>query len=136
MPMISFDYIRFRKYFNLWAFEKDVICQKFVERQVTLVEIDEKFTFYSSIVETLDQMRKYHDVRCVRINLSPLLESIKQHAKQWCTILGEELLQHVIDNMRTMRNEIKVSSQIPAHGISPTASSICFCYCFCFSNLL
>jgi len=102
--MPTFDLIRFRKYFNLWAYEKDVICQKFVERQVTLVEIDEKFTFYSTIVTTLQQMRKFHTVRCVRINLSPLLESIIQHAKEWCKILGEELLRHVNDNMRTMRN--------------------------------
>ncbi|KAL7729890.1 hypothetical protein ACLKA6_014739 [Drosophila palustris] len=102
--------VQFRKYFNLWAYEKDVICQKFVERQVTLVEIDEKFTFYSTIVTTLKQMRKYHTVRCVRINLSPLLESIIQHAKEWCTILGEELLRYVNENMRSMRNEIKTLS--------------------------
>ncbi|XP_064550918.1 dynein axonemal heavy chain 10 [Drosophila montana] len=101
---------QFRKYFNLWAFEKDMICQKFVERQVTLVEIDEKFTFYSTIVETLQQMRQHHDVRCVRINLSPLLESIVQHAKDWCSTLGEVLLQHVNDNMRSMRSEIKLLS--------------------------
>lgn len=111
--MPPFGIVRFRKYFNLWAFEKEMICQKFVERQVTLVEIDEKFTFYSTIVETLQQMRQHHDVRCVRINLSPLLESIKQHAKDWCTTLGEVLLQHVNDNMRNMRNEIKVGSHKP-----------------------
>ncbi|KAH8417458.1 hypothetical protein KR222_000260 [Zaprionus bogoriensis] len=99
--------VQFRKYFNLWAFEKDTICQKFVESQVTLVEIDEKFTFYSTIVTNLEQMRKHHTVRCVRINLGPLLESIKQHAKEWCTALGEELLRHVNENMRIMRNEIK-----------------------------
>lgn len=126
MLMIAIGCLRFRKYFNLWAFEKDIICQKFVERQVTLVEIDEKFTFYSTIVETLDQMRQYHDVRCVRINLRPLLESIKQHAQEWCTILGEELLQHVIDNMRAMRNEIKVSRGIP-HGINLPTNSNHFC---------
>ncbi|KAH8358423.1 hypothetical protein KR093_000053 [Drosophila rubida] len=101
---------QFRKYFNLWAYEKDVICQKFVERQVTLVEIDEKFTFYSSIVTTLEQMQQYHTVRCVRINLKPLLASIMHHAKEWCTILGEELLRYVNDNMRAMRNEIKTLS--------------------------
>lgn len=54
-------------------------------------------------------MRKYQDIKCVRINLQPLLDSISVHAKEWCTILGEELLRHVNDNMRAMRNEIKVS---------------------------
>ncbi|KAH8295402.1 hypothetical protein KR018_010894 [Drosophila ironensis] len=98
---------QFRKYFNLWAFEKNFICQRFVEKQVTLVEIDEKFTFYSSIVDTLDNMTKYQDIKCVRINLQTLLDSISVHAKEWCTILGEELLRHVNDNMRAMRNEIK-----------------------------
>ncbi|XP_017847923.1 dynein heavy chain 10, axonemal [Drosophila busckii] len=102
--------VQFRKYFNLWAYEKDMICQKFVERQVTLIEIDEKFTFYSTIVENMRQMRKYHDVRCVRINLTPLLNSITQHAQEWCRILGEELLRHVNDNTKAMRNEIKLLS--------------------------
>lgn len=100
---------RFRKYFNLWAFEKDVICQKFLERQVTLVEIDEKFTFYSTIVTNLEQMKQEHTVRCVRINLRPLLASIKQHARSWSLVMGETLSRHVNENMRTMRNEIKVS---------------------------
>ncbi|KAH8257767.1 hypothetical protein KR038_000855 [Drosophila bunnanda] len=101
---------QFRKYFNLWAYEKGYICQKFVEKQVTLVEIDEKFTFYSSIVETLATLPKYQDVKCVRINLQPLLDSITLHAKEWCTTLGEELLHHVNDNMKAMRNEIKTLS--------------------------
>ncbi|SPP80284.1 dynein heavy chain 10, axonemal [Drosophila guanche] len=101
---------QFRKYFNLWAYEKSFICQKFVQRQVTLIEIDEKFTFYSAIVETMASMRKHHDVKCVRINLKPLLESITQHAQEWCTILGEELLLHVNESMRAMRSEIKTLS--------------------------
>ncbi|KAH8382819.1 hypothetical protein KR009_005420 [Drosophila setifemur] len=101
---------QFRKYFNLWAFEKNVICEKFVEKDVTLVEIDEKFTFYSTIVETLATMPKYQDIKCVRINLQPLLDSIAVHAKEWRTILGEELLRHVNENMKAMRNEIKTLS--------------------------
>ncbi|XP_030371764.1 dynein heavy chain 10, axonemal [Scaptodrosophila lebanonensis] len=102
--------VQFRKYFNLWAYDKSLICAKFVERQVTLIEIDEKFTFYSSIIDTLSSMRPYHDVCCIRINLQPLLDSIKEHAQEWCTKLGEELSRHVNDNMKAMRSEIKTLS--------------------------
>ncbi|KAM7359342.1 dynein heavy chain at 89D isoform 2-T2 [Cochliomyia hominivorax] len=102
---------KFRKYYNLWAFDKEAICEKYVNSGVPLVQLDEKFTFYANIMDELHQLPTYYDVQCIRINLKPLLEAICQHAQQWCTILGEKLAQRTIANMDKMRFEIKALSE-------------------------
>lgn len=103
-----------------------MICEKFLERNVTLFEIDEKFTFYSTIVTTLEQMKQEHTVRCVRINLKPLLDSIKMHAKSWGLVMGETLSRRVNESMRIMRNEIKVSMSGTISAMYLLSLSICF----------
>ncbi|XP_058981464.1 dynein axonemal heavy chain 10-like [Musca domestica] len=102
---------KFRKYYNLWAFDKETICEKYVDRGVPLVQLDEKFTFYANIMNELQQLPTYYDVQCIRINLKPLLDSICHHAQQWCTKLGEKLAQRTVANMDRMRLEIKTLSE-------------------------
>ncbi|KAI8122976.1 axonemal, Dynein heavy chain 10 [Lucilia cuprina] len=102
---------KFRKYYNLWAFDKETICEKYVNRGVPLVQLDEKFTFYANIMDELQHLPKHYDVQCIRINLKPLLDTICQHAQQWRTKLGEKLAERTIANMDKMRFEIKVLSE-------------------------
>uniref|UniRef100_A0A1I8PAD1 Dynein-1, subspecies f n=1 Tax=Stomoxys calcitrans TaxID=35570 RepID=A0A1I8PAD1_STOCA len=102
---------KFRKYYNLWAFDKETICEKYVDRGVPLVQLDEKFTFYANIMNELQQLPTYYDVQCIRINLRPLLDTICHHAQQWCTKLGEKLAQRTVANMDKMRLEIKTLSE-------------------------
>lgn len=102
-------YCRFRKYYNLWAFDKETICDKFVDRGVPLVQLDEKFAFYANIIEELQQLPTAFNIQCIRLNLKPLLDSICQHAQEWCTTLGEKLAAKNVKNIDKMRLEIKVS---------------------------
>ncbi|XP_037827971.1 dynein heavy chain 10, axonemal-like, partial [Lucilia sericata] len=102
---------KFRKYYNLWAFDKETICEKYVNRGVPLVQLDEKFTFYANIMDELQHLPTHYDVQCIRINLKPLLDTICQHAQQWRTKLGEKLAERTIANMDKMRFEIKVLSE-------------------------
>lgn len=95
---------------------------------MTLFEIDEKFTFYSTIVTTLEQMKQEHTVRCVRINLKPLLNSIIQHAKSWGLVMGETLSRRVNESMRVMRNEIKVSMSRTTLGMYSLSLSLSLSY--------
>lgn len=99
---------RFKKYYNLWAFDKEAICEKYVSRGVTLVQLDEKFTFYANIMDELQQLPTYYDIQCIRINLKPLMDTICQHAQQWRTLLGEKLAERTTANTDIMRLEIKV----------------------------
>uniref|UniRef100_A0A1A9X2M2 Uncharacterized protein n=1 Tax=Glossina brevipalpis TaxID=37001 RepID=A0A1A9X2M2_9MUSC len=97
----------FRKYYNLWAFDKETICDKFVDRGVPLVQLDEKFAFYANIIEELQQLPTTFNIQCIRLNLKPLLDSICQHAQEWCTTLGEKLAAKNVKNIDKMRLEIK-----------------------------
>uniref|UniRef100_A0A1A9ZFQ5 Dynein heavy chain tail domain-containing protein n=1 Tax=Glossina pallidipes TaxID=7398 RepID=A0A1A9ZFQ5_GLOPL len=99
--------MKFRKYYNLWAFDKETICDKFVDRGVPLVQLDEKFAFYANIIEELQQLPTAFNIQCIRLNLKPLLDSICQHAQEWCTTLGEKLAAKNVKNIDKMRLEIK-----------------------------
>uniref|UniRef100_A0A1B0C4S3 Uncharacterized protein n=1 Tax=Glossina palpalis gambiensis TaxID=67801 RepID=A0A1B0C4S3_9MUSC len=101
-------FCRFRKYYNLWAFDKETICDKFVDRGVPLVQLDEKFAFYANIIEELQQLPTAFNIQCIRLNLKPLLDSICQHAQEWCTTLGEKLAAKNVKNIDKMRLEIKL----------------------------
>ena len=60
---------RWKKYGNLWRFDKTQICEKFAAGAPTLLEYDDKFTFYGSIVEEIEGMRPYFDIRSIRLFL-------------------------------------------------------------------
>lgn len=57
---------RWKKYNNLWAFDKNLICEKFAATKPTLLQYDEKFTFYGGILEELEDMAPYFDINSVR----------------------------------------------------------------------
>ncbi|KAG7199559.1 hypothetical protein KM043_014170 [Ampulex compressa] len=95
---------RWKKYSNLWSFDKNLVCEKFAATKPTLLQYDEKFTFYGGILEELEDMTLYFDINSIRINLEPLLSGIEQHAKEWKQILGNHLL---IDTVKAM-NELSV----------------------------
>lgn len=107
--MVWIVFVRFRKYYNLWAYDKGTICDKFVNRKVPLMQIDEKFTFYANIIEELQHTPNFLDVECMRINLRPLVDTICHHAQEWITTLGEKLAISTAAAIDVIRNDINVS---------------------------
>lgn len=100
---------RFRKYYNLWAYDKSTICEKFVTKKVPLMELDEKFTFYTNVIEELQHTPHYLDVGCIRINLRPLVDTIILHTQEWITTLGEKLAISTAAAVNDIRNDINAS---------------------------
>ncbi|XP_011184312.3 dynein axonemal heavy chain 10 [Zeugodacus cucurbitae] len=98
---------KFKQYFYLWAFDKHAIAEKFINRGMPLVILDEKFTFFANIIEEIQLMPPYWNTKSIRINLKKLMDSISQHAQQWRTILGELLAKRTAQNILKLRNEIK-----------------------------
>lgn len=47
-------------------YDKNAICEKFVNRGLPLVKLDEKFLFYTQIVEDLENHKPYFDIKSVR----------------------------------------------------------------------
>lgn len=85
------------------------IAEKFINRGMPLVTLDEKFTFFANIIEEIQMMPPYWNARSIRINLKKLMDSISQHAQQWRSTLGELLAKRTAENIVSLRNEIKVS---------------------------
>ncbi|XP_028981786.1 dynein heavy chain 10, axonemal [Diachasma alloeum] len=98
---------RWKKYGNLWRFDKIQLCETFASTNPTLLQYDEKFTFYGSVIEEIDDMVSYSDVTSIRINLSPLLKSIKDHSQQWKQDLGNYLLSETQQSMNNLKTKIK-----------------------------
>ncbi|XP_011310250.1 dynein heavy chain 10, axonemal [Fopius arisanus] len=98
---------RWKKYGNLWRVDKIQICEKFASTNPTLLQYDEKFTFYGSVIEEINDMLLYSDVSSIRINLSPLLKTIKDHAQEWKQHLGNYLLFDTQQSMNDLQSKIK-----------------------------
>ncbi|XP_055585528.1 dynein axonemal heavy chain 10-like [Uranotaenia lowii] len=104
---------RWRKYKNLWTFEKLSVCEKFLSQNLTLVRLDEKFIFYTQIVNDLERHSAHHDIKSVRINLQPLIRAIIDHAVEWRNTLGHILanrtrqrMVELNDHMQHLRTEL------------------------------
>ncbi|CAG5096513.1 Similar to DNAH10: Dynein heavy chain 10 [Cotesia congregata] len=98
---------RWKKYSNLWRADKLQVCEKFVMTCSSLNEYDEKFTFYDTVIEEIDEWTSYYDIFCIRINLGPLLKSIKDHAQKWKQILGDYLITETKQSMKNFALKIK-----------------------------
>lgn len=99
--------LRWRKYKSLWIFDKAAICEKFVSKNLPLVKLDEKFLYYTQIYEDLKKHKPYFDVRGIRINLRPLIDSINEHAIEWRNTLGNILAERTRQNMLDLKNHIQ-----------------------------
>ncbi|XP_044581988.1 dynein axonemal heavy chain 10-like [Cotesia glomerata] len=98
---------RWKKYSNLWRADKLQVCEKFVTTCSSLNEYDEKFTFYDTVIEEIDEWTSYYDIFCIRINLGPLLKSIKNYAQKWKQILGDYLITETKQSMKNFALKIK-----------------------------
>lgn len=50
----------------MWTFDKVAICERFVNKGLPLIRLDEKFLFYMQVISELEKHRPYHDVRAIR----------------------------------------------------------------------
>ncbi|XP_050455387.1 dynein axonemal heavy chain 10 [Cataglyphis hispanica] len=98
---------RWKKYSNLWSFDKNLACEKFAATKPTLIQYDEKFTFYEGILEEVEDMSSYFDINSVRLNLIPLLSSIEGQAKEWKQVLGNYLLSDTVQAMNQLKTQIE-----------------------------
>ncbi|KYQ51703.1 Dynein heavy chain 10, axonemal [Trachymyrmex zeteki] len=97
---------RWKKYSNLWSFDKNLACKKFASTKPTLLQYDEKFTFYEGILEELEDMSSYFDINSIRLNLKPLLSGIERQAKEWKQVLGNYLLSDTVLAMGQLKTQI------------------------------
>lgn len=73
-----------------------------------LVYIDEKFTFYSNIVDSMDTMNAHFNIGPIRINLCLLITQIRAYAIDWINTLGDMLIKRTLLSLRALQTHITV----------------------------
>jgi hypothetical protein len=97
-------------------YDKKVICDKYLNRGVPLVRLDEKFIFFTQIINDLENVKPHHDIKAIRINLRPLIQSIIEHAVEWRNTLGNMVSDRTNIEMIRMNVEFKVKTWSPLMG--------------------
>lgn len=94
---------KWKRYRNLWSFDKNLICERFLAKYSQLDKYDDKFTFYDNIIQEMTENKEYSNIGSIRLNLRPLFDIIAVHAVEWKTILGEQLTKIVKTKMITLK---------------------------------
>lgn len=89
--------------------DKKVVCYKYLNRGIPLVRLDEKFIFFTQIINDLENVKPFHDIKSIRINLRPLIHAIIEHAVEWRNTLGNMLSDRTSVEMVSMHGEFKVN---------------------------
>lgn len=100
--------VSWNEYEALWTSDKMIVCEEFVNRGLPLVHIDEKFLFYTNIVECMDTIQPLHDIGPVRVNLNALIDSIRSYAVDWKNTLGEILIEKTLKTLKTLQKRMTV----------------------------
>lgn len=94
-------------------YDKNVVCDKYLNRGIPLMRLDEKFIFFTQIINDLENVKPYYDIKSIRINLRPLIHAIISHSVDWRNTLGNMLSDRTSVEMVTMNEEFKVSRCFP-----------------------
>lgn len=102
---------KWKRYRNLWSFEKVVTCEKFLEKHTLLFVWDSKFMFYNQIIESLQSYNEKKNVGSIQLNLTPLLDTIIEHCVEWKITLGrliDTVTKTKMDEMGRKIDELKI----------------------------
>lgn len=94
---------KWKRYRNLWSFDKGLLSERFLARFSQLDKIDDKFTFYDNIIQEMQENKDYTNLASIRLNLRPLFDSISLHAQEWKVILGQQITTLVREKMMTLK---------------------------------
>ena len=98
--------MRWRKYRNLWIYDKNLTCDKFCSKNPVLSDYDEKFSFYAQVSSELTELVPYEDVYCVRLNLQPIIDSVQNYCIGWKEALGIRLSENTREAMNNFQKFI------------------------------
>lgn len=97
-------------------YDKKVVCDKYLNRGIPLVRLDEKFIFFTQIINDLENIKPYYDIKSIRINLRPLIRAIIEHAVEWRNTLGNMFSDRTSIDMVNMNAEFKVNDDLLPEG--------------------
>ncbi|XP_059059014.1 dynein axonemal heavy chain 10 [Achroia grisella] len=98
---------KWHKYQHLWAFDKNLSCEKYIQKHDQIHKYDEKFFFFEDIITELDSHVKFVDVGAIRVNLRTIIRQVQDHAQEWKNILGNCVSSKTRMNMYDLKNQIE-----------------------------
>lgn len=100
---------RWLKYQHLWGFDKNLSCEKYINKYDQIFKYDEKFFFFEDIISDLDAHVKFVDIGAIRVNLRPIIKQVQDHAQEWKNILGQCIVNKTRMGMHELKNMMEVS---------------------------
>ncbi|KAJ3134855.1 Dynein heavy chain 10, axonemal [Physocladia obscura] len=80
-----------RKYRPLWKVDKVVTLEKFALKKPSVVQYDDKISFYSKLEKDVDGQTNVRDIDFMKIVSSPLKNAIRNEAHGWILAIGKHL---------------------------------------------
>ncbi|XP_059165934.1 dynein axonemal heavy chain 10-like isoform X2 [Physella acuta] len=82
---------RWKKYRSVWKVDKHATAEKWLQKNPSSVDFDDKLQYHYKIIEEINAMSDFRDQDCIRLHMSSLASSVKEHAKEWIKTLGKLL---------------------------------------------
>lgn len=92
----------------MWISDKIILCEEFVDRDLPLVQIDEKFEYYTNIVKNMDSLKLFHDIGPIRVILKSLVKTVRYCAIDWKNTLGKIFIDKIMTNILNLQRYITV----------------------------
>ena len=110
-----------KKYKNLWKFDKKNTCGKFLERNPSCVDFDEKLLIYSLLERQIKWRERQISFQCMQVSLLPLVETLLSETQQWIKSVGkllEKTAKEELNNLQGKLDGLKKCLIFPKDGKS------------------
>ena len=102
-----------KTYKNLWKFNKQETCDKFLERTPSCVDFDEKLLYYSLLERQVREREQNKVFKCLEVYLGPIKETLLKETQMWIECLGKLLeqtakqeLHNLISNLENLESNL------------------------------
>ena len=82
-----------KTYKNLWRFNKQETCDKFLERTPSCMDFDEKLLYYSLLERQVKEREDQKLFKCLQLYLGPIKDTLLAETQMWIECLGKLLEQ-------------------------------------------
>ena len=103
---ISCSYVKF---YLLFHPRQLAIAEKWLTKNPSSVEFDERLQYYHKTVDDISNMTDTRDQDCIRLHMGQLARSVIEHAKEWIKTLGKLLQESAKESLMSLHNMLDVS---------------------------
>ncbi|NWU57206.1 DYH10 protein, partial [Dromas ardeola] len=82
---------QWNRYQLLWKLDKGVVMERLAAEKPACITFDEQLQFYMKVAQEVTQQPLIKDEQCIRLQLSPLVYTVRENARGWVISLGNLL---------------------------------------------